>query len=282
MVFCFYFDVMDVQVFVVGQMDLFVLFVVGNCYLSFFCINYLLLCLFIMNKVLGIDVGGFGIKGVLVDFEVGDFVELRFCIFILKKLFFENIVIVLCEIVDNFVFIIGDGLVGIFFFVLVCYGVIFFIVNFDQGWVGLYVEKYISDVFGCLVIVFNDVDVVGVGEVYYGVVRGVFGVVVFIILGIGIGFVVINNGILLLNIEFGYFEIDGYDVEKCVVFLVKDCKYMFYKDWVIKCLQCYYEVVEMFFFFDFFVVGGGIFKDYKKFFKYFKFEMLMVFVQLLN
>lgn len=279
---CPHLDAMDAQAFAVGQMDPPVPPVAGNCHPSLPRTNHLPLRLSTMNKVLGIDVGGSGIKGAPVDLEVGDFAEPRLRIPTPEKSSPENIVTVLREIVDNFAPTIGDGPVGISFPAPARHGVIPFIANLDQGWAGLHAEKYISDALGRPVTVLNDADAAGVGEVHYGAARGVPGVVVLTTLGTGIGSAVINNGILLPNTELGHLEIDGHDAEKRAASSVKDRKHMSYKDWATKRLQRYYEVVEMLFSPDLFVVGGGISKDHKKFFKYLKFETPMVPAQLLN
>jgi polyphosphate glucokinase len=63
---------------------------------------------------------------------------------------------------------------------------------------------------------------------------------------------------------------------------VKDKKHMSYKDWATKRLQRYYEVVEMLFSPDLFVVGGGVSKDHAKFFKYLNLETPIVPATLFN
>lgn len=69
-------------------------------------------------------------------------------------------------------------------------------------------------------------------EICYGVGKNNFGLVVLFIFGIGIGFVVIYNGMLIFNIEFGYFEVGGKEVEERVVFLVKEKNDWIYLKWV--------------------------------------------------
>ena len=130
--------------------------------------------------------------------------------------------------------------------------------------------------------VLNDADAAGLGEVHYGAAKGVPGVVILTTLGTGIGSAVINNGILLPNTELGHLESDGHDAEKRAAPSVKDRKQMSYKDWATKRLQRYYEVVEMLFSPDLFVVGGGVSKDHEKFFKYLKLETPIVPAQLFN
>lgn len=235
-----------------------------------------------MSTVLGIDVGGSGIKGAPVDLEAGDFAEPRLRIATPDKSSPKNVAAVIREIIEHFADSIGDGPVGVSFPAPTRHGVIPFIANLDQGWAGLHAEDYLSDKLGRPVTVVNDADAAGLGEVHFGAAKGVPGVVILTTLGTGIGTAIINDGILLPNTELGHLEIDGYDAEKRAASSVKDKKHMSYKDWATKRLQRYYEVVEMLFTPDLFVVGGGVSKDHARFFKYLKLETPIVPATLLN
>ncbi len=235
-----------------------------------------------MSTVLGIDVGGSGIKGAPVDLEVGDFAEPRLRIPTPEKSSPKNVAAVIGEIIDNFAETIGDGPVGVSFPAPTRHGVIPFIANLDQGWAGLNAQDYLSDKLGRAVTVVNDADAAGLGEVHFGAAKGVPGVVILTTLGTGIGTAIINDGILLPNTELGHLEIDGFDAEKRAAASVKDKKHMSYKDWATKRLQRYYEVVEMLFTPDLFVVGGGVSKDHVKFFKYLSLETPIVPATLFN
>ncbi|AZZ40188.1 polyphosphate--glucose phosphotransferase [Acidipropionibacterium jensenii] len=235
-----------------------------------------------MSTVLGIDVGGSGIKGAPVDLEAGDIAEPRLRIATPDKSSPKNVAAVIREIIEHFADSIGDGPVGVSFPAPTRHGVIPFIANLDQGWAGLHAEDYLSDKLGRPVTVVNDADAAGLGEVHFGAAKGVPGVVILTTLGTGIGTAIINDGILLPNTELGHLEIDGYDAEKRAASSVKDKKHMSYKDWATKRLQRYYEVVEMLFTPDLFVVGGGVSKDHARFFKYLKLETPIVPATLLN
>lgn len=235
-----------------------------------------------MTSVLGIDIGGSGIKGAPVDLELGDFAEPRLRIATPQPSSPKNVVAVLREIIEHFSGSIGDGPVGISFPAPVRHGVLPFIANLDQSWAGLDAEHHLSDALGRPVTLVNDADAAGLGEVHYGAAKGVPGVVILTTLGTGIGSAVINDGILLPNTELGHLEIDGHDAEKRAASSVKDAKHMSYKDWATKRLQRYYEVVEMLFSPDLFVVGGGVSKDHEKFFKYLDLETPIVPAKLFN
>lgn len=235
-----------------------------------------------MNNVLGIDVGGSGIKGAPVDLEVGDFAEPRLRIPTPEKSSPKNVASVIGEIIEHFSDSIGDSPVGVSFPAPSRHGVIPFIANLDQGWAGLNAQDYLSDKLGRAVTVVNDADAAGLGEVHYGAAKDVPGVVILTTLGTGIGTAILNDGILLPNTEIGHLEIDGYDAEKRAAASVKDKKHMSYRDWATNRLQRYYEVVEMLFTPDLFVVGGGVSKDHAKFFKYLSLETPIVPATLFN
>lgn len=234
-----------------------------------------------MSSVLGIDIGGSGIKGAPVDLEVGDFAEPRLRIPTPGTSSPANVIAVVKDIVDHFATTLGDGPVGISFPAPVRHGVVPFIANLDQRWVGVNAEEEMTQVLGRPVTIINDADAAGLGEVHYGAARGVPGVVILTTLGTGIGSAIINDGVLLPNTELGHLEIDGHDAEKRAASSVKDRKDLSYKEWA-KRLQRYYSVVEMLFSPDLFVVGGGVSKDHKKFFKYLDLQTPIVPATLLN
>lgn len=235
-----------------------------------------------MSNVLGIDIGGSGIKGAPVDLEVGEFAEPRLRIPTPSKSSPKKVAEVLRKIVKNFEPTIGDGPVGISFPAPSRHGVIPFIANLDQGWAGLNAEDYLSEALDRPVTVVNDADAAGLGEVHYGAAKGVPGVVILTTLGTGIGTAILNDGILLPNTELGHVEIDGYDAEKRAAASIKDKKHMSYKYWAQKRLQKYYSFMEMLFTPDLFVVGGGVSKDHDKFFKFLKLDTPIVPATLFN
>ena len=102
-----------------------------------------------MSTVLGIDVGGSGIKGAPVDLEAG----LR--IVTPHPSSPKNVAAVISEIVANYADTIGDGPVGISLPAPIRHGVVAFMANLDQKWTGLNAEEYLSDKLGRPVTVLN-------------------------------------------------------------------------------------------------------------------------------
>lgn len=125
---------------------------------------------------------------------------------------------------------------GVVFFVIVKCGKMLLVVNVLKEWIDFDVECFFCDGFGCNIVFVNDVDVVGVVEVCYGVVCDVFGFMLLIMFGIGIGFVFLYDGVLLLNIELGYLNFWEYEfVEIYVVILVCEWEGFSWVEWV-ECL----------------------------------------------
>ncbi|MCT1458308.1 ROK family protein [Aestuariimicrobium sp. p3-SID1156] len=234
-----------------------------------------------MSNVLGIDIGGSGIKGAPVDLEAGDFAADRLRIETPSKSTPKNVVKVCAEIIENFADQVGDGPVGITLPAPVVHGKVPFIANLDQEWKGLEAEKYFQDKLGRPVTIVNDADAAGVAETHFGAAKGVNGLVILTTLGTGIGSALILNGLLVPNSELGHLEIDGKDAEKEAASSVKDRLGLSYKEWAPR-LQRYYSHVEMLFSPDLFVVGGGVSRDHAKFMPLLSLKTPMVPAQLRN
>lgn len=235
-----------------------------------------------MTNVLGIDIGGSGVKGAPVDLDQGVFATERLRIDTPAKSTPANIAKVVAEIVAHFGDEVGDGPIGITIPAPVRHGVVPMIANLDKKWVGLEADKFFSDELGRAVKVVNDADAAGVAEVRYGAAKGHRGVVILTTLGTGIGTAIINDGVLLPNTELGHLEIDGHDAEKRAASSAKTKDDLSYKEWATKRLQRYYETVEKLFWPDLFVVGGGISKNSDKYLPLLNLRTPIVAAQLRN
>lgn len=217
-----------------------------------------------MSTVLGIDIGGSGVKGAPVDLDKGDFAADRFRIETPQASTPENVVAVVGQIIDHFTDQIGDSPVGITIPAPVRHGRVPMIANLDASWKGLEAEKFFTEKLGRPVTIVNDADAAGIAEVRYGAAKGTPGVVILTTLGTGIGTAVINDGVLLPNTELGHIEVDGHDAESRAAHSAKEREELHYAEWAER-LQRYYETMEMLFWPDLFVVGGGVSKKAHKF-----------------
>jgi len=144
------------------------------------------------------------------------------------------------------------------------HGMVPMIANLDASWKGLEAEAFFSKELGRSVTIVNDADAAGLAEVQYGAAKGTEGVVILTTLGTGIGTAIINDGVLLPNTELGHIEVDGRDAESRAAMSVKESKDLSWQQWATR-LQRYYETMEMLFWPDLFVVGGGVSKKHHKF-----------------
>lgn len=216
------------------------------------------------NFALGIDIGGSGIKGAVVDLQAGDFATERLRIDTPAASTPANVAAVVGQIVANFADQLGDGPIGITIPAIVQHGVTLSAANIDESWVDCPAEKLFSDALGREVIVVNDADAAGVAEVGFGAAKGHPGLVIVTTLGTGIGSAIIHRGILVPNSELGHIEIDGQDAEKRAAASVREREGLKWSEYVPR-LQRYYETIEFLFSPDLLVVGGGVSKKADKF-----------------
>jgi polyphosphate glucokinase len=215
--------------------------------------------------VLGIDIGGSGIKGAPVDLSTGEFAAERLRIDTPEKSTPENVAAVVAQIVEHFsAQIAPDGPIGVTIPAVVTHGITRSAANIDKSWINCDAEKIFEDKLGRDILLVNDADAAGVAEVKYGAAAGHPGLVVLTTLGTGIGTAILYRGVLVPNSELGHLEIDGYDAEKRAASSIKDKEGLSYAKWA-KRLQRYYETLEALLWPDLIVVGGGVSKDSDKF-----------------
>lgn len=228
----------------------------------------------------GIDIGGSGVKAALVDLGSGEFIGERIRITTPKPATPEAVAEVCRQLLEQLN--VGPEIpVGIAFPAPVIHGVIPFMANLDDSWVGVDVNALMDSVLGRDVVPLNDADAAGLAEIAYGAAKGVEGVVIITTLGTGIGSSVVVDGTLVPNTELGHLEIDGYDAEKRASSGQKTLQDLSWKKWA-KRLQRYYGHVEMLFSPDLFVVGGGVSKNHEKFMPLLKLKTPMVPAKLFN
>jgi len=214
--------------------------------------------------IIGIDVGGSGIKGAVVDLDTGSFVSDRVRIPTPKKSSPENCAKTIATIINKLAPDEDDLRIGITVPAPVVHGVIPMIANLDQGWKDLPAEVFLEEKLGRDVTLINDADAAGLAEVYYGAAKDVPGIIMVMTLGTGIGSAVINNGVLLPNTEFGHIEVGGYDGESRASAVVRERENMTYPQWA-KRLDTYMHAVERLLWPDLFVIGGGVSKNHDQF-----------------
>jgi len=216
------------------------------------------------NLALGIDIGGSGIKGALVDLAKGDFSGERLRIDTPQESTPANVAAVVAQIVSSFAKELGDGPIGLTIPAIVQHGVTLSAANIHKDWVDCPAEKIFEEALGRHVVLVNDADAAGVAEVKFGAAKDNPGLVIVTTLGTGIGSAIIHRGVLVPNSELGHLEIDGYDAEKRAAASIRAKEGLSWDEYVPR-LQRYYETVEFLFSPDLLVVGGGVSKKAEKF-----------------
>ncbi len=216
------------------------------------------------RHVLGIDIGGSGIKGAMVDLSKGEFATDRLRIPTPTESTPANVAKVVAEIVTHFGEDATAGPIGITIPAIVTHGVTRSAANIDKSWIDAPAEQIFSDVLGRDVYLMNDADAAGVAEVQYGAAKGNPGLVIVTTLGTGIGSAMIHRGVLIPNAELGHLEIDGHDAETQAAASVRERLGLTFEEYVPR-LQRYYETLDFLFSPDLLVVGGGVSKHSEKF-----------------
>jgi polyphosphate glucokinase len=213
------------------------------------------------KKAIGIDIGGTGIKGAVVDTKSGTLLS--------ERIRFETpaggtpkaIAKPLKELVAQLPG--AQGLpVGICFPAVVIHGVTMSAANVSKDWIGLDADTFFERELQREVHVLNDADAAGIAEVKFGAAKDAKGLVIMTTLGTGIGTALMFNGRLIPNSELGHLEIDGVDYESKAAFSAKERENLSWEQWA-KRLQKYFSRLEALLTPDLFIVGGGVSKEHE-------------------
>lgn len=211
------------------------------------------------GRAFGIDIGGSGIKGAVVDTDTGRLVTPRTKILTPRPSTPDAV----AEVVARLIADAGwDGVVGATFPAVIQHGIAKSAANVDKSWIGTDVDACFTKAAGGdnEVIVLNDADAAGIAEARFGAASGVMGVVIMLTFGTGIGSALLMDGQLVPNTELGHLELDGHDAEKRAAASVREEERLSYRRWA-KRVNDYMSHVERLFTPDLFVVGGGVSKD---------------------
>jgi polyphosphate glucokinase len=231
-----------------------------------------------MSKMLGIDIGGTGIKGAPVDTETGRLLADRHRIVTPRPATPPAVAAVVGEVASFFNW---KEATGATFPAVMKNGVACTAANVDPSWIGTDAGKLFSDAIGAPVTVLNDADAAGVAEMEFGAGKGVPGVVIMVTLGTGIGSAVFLDGKLVPNTELGHLRMGKKDAERVAAESVREAEQLSWKQWA-KRLDVYFEYLEALFSPDLVIVGGGVSKKSDKFLPLISTRVDIVPAQLLN
>ncbi|KNC20342.1 polyphosphate glucokinase [Arthrobacter sp. RIT-PI-e] len=215
------------------------------------------------KSVIGIDIGGTGIKGGIVDLARGEIVGDRYRIPTPQPSTPQAVAEVVAQIVTELTSRPegppADLPVGVTFPAIIQHGVARSAANVDKSWVDTDVDALFTQVLGRSVHVINDADAAGLAEVRYGAGKGKPGTVLVVTLGTGIGSAFVFDGRLVPNVELGHLEIDGHDAETRASAVARERDGIGWDEYAVR-LQRYFSHVEFLFSPELFIVGGGISK----------------------
>src|SRR5271169_6670927 len=198
------------------------------------------------SQSFGIDVGGSGIKGGIVDLDTGQLVGDRYKLLTPQPATPSAVAKTIAAVVNEFGW---TGPLGVTYPGVVTHGIVRTGTNAR--------DIISSELNGQEIAVLNDADAAGLAEECYGAGKDTTGVVVLLTFGTGIGSAVIHNGILLPNTEFGHLEVGGTEAEHRAASSVRDKRGWSYEKWA-KHVTKVLVAIENAMCPELFIAGGGI------------------------
>jgi polyphosphate glucokinase len=230
-------------------------------------------------RVLGIDVGGSGIKGGIVDLDAGVLLTDRHRFATPQPATPKAVAKVVRRLVGHFEW---DGQVGVAIPTIVRHGVVLSAANIDSSWVGEDAVERFSQALDRPVWVLNDADAAGLAELHYGHAKDYAdGVVILLTFGTGIGSAIFVEGELLPNSELGHLEFHGGDAEHYASARVREEAKLTWEAWGARVNE-YLRHLEFLFSPDVFIIGGGVSRRSEKFFPYLRTEARIIAADLEN
>jgi polyphosphate glucokinase len=211
--------------------------------------------------VLGIDIGGSGIKAAPVDVTAGTLTADRVKVATPRPAQPQAIADAVAGLVAGFGW---TGQAGITFPGVVTGGVVHSAANLDPAWLGLDAAALFGGMTGLPVVVLNDADAAGLAEMRFGAGRGELGTVLMLTFGTGIGSALFTHGQLVPNTEFGHIEMHGEDAEKRASEHAREAHDLSWAKWAGR-VDEYLRHLEALLSPDLFIIGGGISRRSGKF-----------------
>lgn len=229
-------------------------------------------------QVLGIDVGGTGIKGAPVDTIRGTLLAERFRLPTPQPSTPRAVANTIAEITRHFDW---TGPAGCGFPGVVRDGVVLTAANVSKKWLGVQADELLKTSTALDFLLVNDADAAGIAEMRFGAGKGREGVILMLTLGTGIGSALGLDGKLVPNLELGQLEIHGRNAEKWASDKVREDKNLSWKKWA-KRLDAYLDRVHSHLWPNLIILGGGGSKKFEKFASYLTVECPVVPAELRN
>jgi polyphosphate glucokinase len=245
---------------------------------------------------IGIDFGGSGIKGAVVDTRAGRFVGSRIRVPTPQPSVPGEVVAVMDGLVHRLIEALtgnedghepvaaaaaADLPVGVGIPSATRGGTVLTAANIDSAWIGFPAERELALAMGRIVAIGNDADVAGLAELRFGAGRRQRGTIVVLTIGTGIGSAIFADGRLLPNTELGHIELNGRDAEERAAESARDRLGLGWKDWAAGFDQ-YLHAIERLLWPDLFILGGGASKRADNYLAYLTIKTPLVVATLKN
>jgi polyphosphate glucokinase len=221
------------------------------------------------DLAIGIDFGGSGIKGAVVDVRSGRFVGDRIRIPTPQPSVPRDVVGVMNDLVRRLLENLTAGPdvalslaevaalpVGIGIPSATRGGTVLTAANIDSAWIGFPAEGEMTLAMARTVAIGNDADVAGLAELRFGAGRRHRGTIIVLTIGTGVGSAIFADGRLLPNTEFGHIELKGGDAEVLVAESARDRLGLSWREWA-SGFDDYLHLLECLFWPNLFILGGG-------------------------
>lgn len=229
-------------------------------------------------EVLGIDIGGSGIKGAPVDTDSGALISPRYRLPTPSPAKPRPVAETVTQVAKHFNW---KGELGIGFPGVVRKGVTLTAANIHEDWEGLNAAKFIKKVTGRKTCIINDADAAGLAEMAFGAGKDRQGVVMLVTIGTGLGTALFTDGHLLPNCEFGHLEIDGAQAEWRASDAARKREKLSWKKWGHR-FNKFLQTMESLIWPDLIILGGGISKKHENFMPYITVQAEVLPAQMLN
>lgn len=213
-------------------------------------------------QILGIDIGGTGIKSAIVETKTGELITERKRVVTPRPATPDAIGKTLKEVVEQHEW---SGPIGIGFPAAIQHGIARTAANVDKTFIGLPIAECFSKHTGCPVYIANDADVAGLAEMRFGAGKDNRGVVLIVTIGTGLGTALFSDGHLQPNTELGHVYLsNGVEAERYASEAVRIVKELKWKEWGER-LNLYLTTMESLLWPDLIILGGGVSEKLHKF-----------------